>query len=142
MAVQVNVFLQNQPGRLAHIIHVMAEAGVNLRATTIASSEGFGVAKFLADKPTEAVAALKQAGLSAALQDVVAVKIDDKAGGLDKILPLLAARRVNVNDAYGFVLERGKDAVFVFEVENPDELEGYLRENGCVVMSADDLYGL
>jgi hypothetical protein len=142
MALQVNVFMQNQPGRLAKMVHVMAEAGVNIRATTIASAEGFGVAKFLVDRPAEAATALKSAGLSAALQSVVAVKMDDRSGGLDKILPLLAAQNVNVKDAYGFILDRGTEAVFVFEVENPDETEKYLRAGGCEVMSADDLYGM
>ncbi|MFA6451570.1 MAG: ACT domain-containing protein [bacterium] len=142
MALQVNVFMQNQPGRLAKMVHVMAEAGVNIRATTIASSEGFGVAKFLVDRPAEAAAALKAAGLSAALQSVVAVKMDDRAGGLDKILPLLSAQNVNVKDAYGFILARGSEAVFVFEVENPDETEKFLREGGCEVMTAYSLYGL
>lgn len=142
MAVQVNVFMQNQPGRLAKAVRALAESGVNIRATTIASSEGFGVAKFLVDKPGEAAAALRDAGMSAALQNVVAVKMDDSAGGLDKILPLLAEQNVNVKDAYGFILERGKDAVFVFEVAEPEGLEKHLQESGCKLMTAEDLYGL
>jgi hypothetical protein len=142
MALQVNVFMQNQPGRLAKMVHVMADAGVNIRATTIASSEGFGVAKFLVDRPTEAVNALKAAGMSAAFQNVVAVKMDDRVGGLDKILPLLSAQDINVKDAYGFILDRSVGAVFIFEVDDPDNTEKYLISGGCAVMSADDLYGL
>jgi len=142
MAVQVNVFMQNQPGRLAGATKVLSEKGINIRATTIASSEGFGVAKFLVNKPREAFDALKTAGLPVSLRDVVAVRMGDSSGSLDKILPVLIEKEINVNDAYGFVLERGKEAVFVFEVEKTMEVEQYLREKGCSIMSEQDLYNL
>jgi hypothetical protein len=142
MAVQLSVFVQNRPGRLASITGVLAEAGVNIRATTIASSEGFGIAKFLVDKPDAAAAALKQAGFSAALKKIVAVKMDDRVGGLDKILPLIFDQGTNIEDAYGFILERGKEAAFIFEVDAPEELETFLAGKGYGVMGEDALYGL
>ncbi|HOC92541.1 MAG TPA: ACT domain-containing protein [bacterium] len=142
MAVQAVVFMQNMPGRLARMTGALAGAGVNIRATAISSSEGFGVAKFLVDKPEIAAAALKDAGFPVALKNVVAVKMDDTVGGLDRILPLLQSRNINVEDAYGFILERGKEAVFVFEVDQPEDLGEFLSRNGCSVMSESDLYGL
>ncbi|HOO55186.1 MAG TPA: ACT domain-containing protein [bacterium] len=142
MAVQVSVFVQNEPGRLAGITSAISKAGVNIRATTIASSEGFGVAKFLVDKPDVALDALKTAGFSVKLRSVVAVKMDDSVGGLDRVLPLLGEKKINIEDAYGFILDRGKEAVFVFEVDNPDELGEYLTEKGCKIMKPEDLYGL
>jgi hypothetical protein len=142
MAVQLSVFIQNQPGRLAGITRVLKGAGINIRATTIASSEEFGVAKFLVNKPDEAAKALKEAGFSVSLRDVVAVKMDDHVGGLDKVLDLLTGKDINAHDAYGFILDRGVEAVFVFEVDEPKELESFLEANGCAVMKSDDLYGL
>ena len=142
MAVQVSVFLQDQPGRLEGIVKALSGAGINIRATAIASSEGFGVAKFLVDQPGEAATALRDWGFSVSLKSVVAVVLDDKIGGLARVLPYITEKGINVQDAYGFITAAGEEAIFVFEVEEPEELEAHLREKDCHVLEAEVLYGL
>ncbi len=47
---QLSIFSENKPGRLRKITKVLAEEGVNILAINIASSNGFGVIKFIVDK--------------------------------------------------------------------------------------------
>ena len=46
---QLSIFSENKPGRLKKITKVLAEEGVNILAINIASSNGFGVLKFIVD---------------------------------------------------------------------------------------------
>lgn len=142
MAYQIVVFAENRPGRLEEITGVLAEAEVNIRAITIASSNGFGVVKLLVDRPEEALGRLKDAGLSVSLQEVLAVPMEDRPGGLHRVLQVLANRGINVEDAYGFVEESGRRAVLVVEVEDPREAERLLREAGLSPIGDEELYAL
>ncbi len=40
---QISVFLENRPGRLAHLLDVLSDAGVNLRALAVADTADFGI---------------------------------------------------------------------------------------------------
>lgn len=40
---QISVFAENKPGRISRISHILSEAGVNIRAFTIAEANEFGI---------------------------------------------------------------------------------------------------
>ena len=42
-AEQLSVFLENRAGRLAEVTHTLAEAGVNIRALSLADTSDFGI---------------------------------------------------------------------------------------------------
>ena len=46
---QISVFLENRPGRLAHLLQVLSDAKVNLRALSVADSADFGIARVIVD---------------------------------------------------------------------------------------------
>lgn len=142
MAHQVNVFAQNQPGRLERLTEVLAEEGVNLRAVTIAGADDFGVIKLLADDPQRAYQALRREGFSAFLKEVIAVIMDDRPGGLHRVCRVLGERGVNIEDAYGFVVQDRRTAVLVVEVEKIPEAEEILKSGGFTLMSDRELYSL
>ena len=126
MAKQVNVFLDNRPGRLRTLTEVLHKNKINIRATTIQSREEFGLVKLLVDKPDEAHLVLQNEGFACAVKDVLAVLMKDKPGGLFALTKVLSDENVNITDAYGFVIESGKKAVFCVEVENPKKIIGFL----------------
>ena len=41
-AEQLSVFLENRAGRLAEVTHTLAEAGINIRALSLADTSDFG----------------------------------------------------------------------------------------------------
>ena len=52
---------------------------------------------------------------------------------------MLASRGINIENAYGFVLESNKTAVFVVDVSDIDTTEKILRENGFRTLSSEAL---
>ena len=127
MAKQVVVFLENRPGHLSHVTEVIAQEKINIRSVTIASAGNFGLVKLTVDRPEEAHEALKKRGLSANLQEVLALVMEDRTGGLHAVLETFARKGLNVKDACGFVEKPGERAILILEVE---DLEGARRIAG------------
>jgi hypothetical protein len=142
MAHQVSVFAENKPGRIEKIARILAQEGVNIRAITISSANGFGVVKILADQPQKAFELLREHGLPAYLQEVIAVVLEDVPGGLHRVARILAENGINIEDAYGFVIEKGKIAVLVIQVENEPHAQSILERNGFVLLSDEEIYRL
>lgn len=136
---QLSIFAQNKPGRLAAVTKVLAKTKINIRATTIATSDTFGVINLIVDDPERAQKALTEAGMTVTLSPVLAVVIPDQPGGLDKLTQLLLAEDVNINNAYGFVLEGHKKAVFVVSVDQMEKAEALLAKNGFQTLDAESL---
>lgn len=131
---QISVFAENKPGSLARVTSILAKEKINIRATTIATSDTFGVINLIVDDPQRAVRSLANEGLMVTLRDVIAVMIDDKPGGLDRLTQCLYREQINVNNAYGFVLESWKTAVFVVDVDQREKAEAVLKENGFTLL--------
>jgi len=139
IAQQISVFAENRPGRLATITSVLAKEKINIRATTITTSDTFGVVNFLVDKPAKAQKALTAAGLMVQMRDVLAIELGDEPGALDKLTQLLLQAEVNINNAYGFVVESYKRAIFVVDVDQLEKAEALLAKNGFRTLDTEEL---
>ncbi|HPC04246.1 MAG TPA: ACT domain-containing protein [Syntrophales bacterium] len=139
VAYQLSVFAENKPGRLAKVTGILGKEKINIRAITIATSDVFGVVNLLVDDPQRAVKALEKEGLTVSLRQVVAVLIEDRPGGLDRLVQLLAKEGINVENAYGFVLESWKRAVFVIDVDQMEKTQRVLDAAGFETLSAQAL---
>jgi hypothetical protein len=91
------------------------------------------------DDPQEAHAALTAAGIENHLKEVVAVLIEDKPGSLNRLVQLLFSNGINVENAYGFVLESHKNAVFVVDVDKLDETIAVLEREKFTTLDAEAL---
>lgn len=139
IACQLSIFAENKPGRLAAVTQVLAKEKINIRATTIATSDTFGVINLIVDDPPRAETALMKAGMTVTLSPVLAVVIPDRPGGLDRLTQLLFAEEVNINNAYGFVLESSRKAIFVVSVDQIEKAEKILEKNGLQTLDTDAL---
>jgi hypothetical protein len=142
MVEQVNVFLENKPGRLKKITGLLKDAGVNIRSVEIQDRNDFGVMKLLVDAPKKAQKALADAGLAAALKPVLAIRVDDRPGGLYRVCEFLEGKGVNVLDAYGFVIESARRAVLCLEVQDPAAVDALLASEGLERLTAADIASL
>jgi hypothetical protein len=136
---QLSIFAENKPGRLAAVTRVLAKEKISIRATTISTSDTFGVIHLIVDDPPRAEAVLTKAGMTVSLDRVLAVVIPDQPGGLDRLTQLLLTENVNINNAYGFVLEGRRKAVFVVSVDQIEKAEALLEKNGFQTLDAEAL---
>lgn len=139
IASQLSVFAENKPGKLAAVTAILAKEKINIRATTISTSDTFGVINLIVDDPERAKEALTKAGMMVRLRPVLAVLIEDRPGGLDKLTQLLAKENININNAYGFVLENRVNAVFVVDVDQLEKAEKLVEKHGFKTLDSDEL---
>jgi len=139
IAQQLSIFAENKPGKLAAVTAVLAKEKISIRATVISTSDTFGVISLIVDDPKRAQAALTKAGMMVRLRDVLAVLIDDKPGGLDRLTQLLFKENVNINNAYGFVLESREKAVFVLDVDQVEKAVKLIEKHGFKTLDAEGL---
>jgi hypothetical protein len=140
MPYQVSVFAENRPGKIERITGVLAKKNINIRAITISDSGDYGIIKLLLDRPEEGCEAIKEEGIAATLREIIAVRMDDKPGGLNIISSALSKHGVNVEDAYGFVIKSRESAIFIFQVDNVKRVEKILDEAGIATLSEKELY--
>lgn len=142
MAQQVNVFMENKPGRIHSIVKVLAENGVNMRALVIQDRGQFGMLKLLVSDPHKANLALNKAGFACALKPILAVVVDDKPGGLSRLTEFFLTNNVNISDSYGFVLAPGRSAVYCAELDDVSGVAKMVERQGFRVLEDSELYEL
>ena len=137
---QISVFLENKAGRLAEVTRLLADAGINIRALSLADTSDFGILRLIVSDNDKAKEVLAQNGFTVGKTDVVAVEVEDRPGGLYKILDILFRASINVEYMYAFVQSSGKDAVIIFRFDNLDEAVRVLTENGVTVINGSKVY--
>ena len=134
------VFVENKPGQTARITKLLAEARINIRWVTIASSGPFGVMKFLVTDPDRAHDVLKQHGVMASFLDVIPVEVADQPGALQSVAECLAKDNINLDNTSGFVANQR--AVVIVETHDTENARALLVKRGLRVLSREELLGV
>ena len=129
-------------GAHASIHEVLGEAGVNIRALSLADTSDFGILRLIVNNNDKAIAALKEHGFTVGKTNVGAVEVEDKPGGLNHILEVLSKASLNVEYMYAFVQHSGEDAVIIFRFDDIDGAIKVLKENKIKVMEGETVYTL
>ncbi len=132
---QISVFLENKMGRLSDLTGAFHEAGVNIRALSLADTSDFGVARLIVDDTGKAKEALKRKGMTFKSTDVVALRVADRPGGLHEIVVWLKEADINVEYMYAHVNQDGKDALLIFRFDRTEEAVRLLRKRGMTFLS-------
>lgn len=135
---QITVFLENAKGRLAGLCRALGDAGVDMRALTIADTSDYGVVRIICTDPEAAVAAAEAAGFRAILTNVVAVAVPNRPNGLAELLEALDSLSLNIEYAYCFSL-KGDVAVDVLKVHGADAAVEAIEAAGFKLLEAADL---
>lgn len=133
---QISVFLENKEGRLFDICSLLGENDINLRALNIAETSDYGILRMVVDKPDIALDALKKNSIVATLTDVVGVEIEDRPGGLAKLLKILGENKINVEYMYGFFEKRTDCALLVFRFDDTEGAVKLLQDKGVNIVGS------
>jgi len=142
LAKQISVFLENKAGRLSHVTRVLGDAGVNIRALSIADTSDFGILRIIVNDPGKAYRILKEAGFTVSETEVVAVQVSDTPGGLATVLEKMAEVNLNIEYLYAFLGTTGNDALVVFKVEDLEKAYSTFREKGIKFINEQELYNM
>ena len=139
---QVSVFLENTKGGLLKITQVVNKAGIDLIALSIADTEHYGILRCIVNDTEKAVEAIREAGNTVRLTDVLAVSVTDEPGGLATVLALLNAADIFVEYLYSFVRNSGTNALIIFRVDDNEKAARILGEAGIEMLSQEQVNGL
>ena len=117
----------------------MAREKIDIRATTISSFGDHGFFNLIVDDVERAEKVLKKAGINVELKEVIAVLMKDQPGGLDKLVQILVEAQINIENAYGFVIESHRNAVFILDVKDIEKTKEVLKKEKFSTLSAEAL---
>ncbi len=136
---QLSIFVENKSGRMAEITGKIAQAGIDIRALSIADTTDFGILRLIVDKPEEAMKALQEKGMTVSLTEVIAVQIVDEPGGFAKAVRLLADNGVDIEYMYAFICRQQGKACVIIRVENNKLAEKVLKSNDFGMLSQEQI---
>ncbi len=139
---QISVFIENRAGRLAQATSALGEAGVNIRALSLAETSDFGILRLIVDRTDLAKEVLSKQGFTVDKTEVVAVQVPDRPMGLGHILHMLDEAQIVVEYLYAFIERCGDNAVIIFRFDNSDQAIAALTASGVKVLSADSVYSM
>ncbi|MDD4493059.1 MAG: acetolactate synthase [Eubacteriales bacterium] len=124
---QISVFLENKSGRLANVTKVLGDNNIDISALSIADTANFGVLRLIVNVPDKAYEILKNEGFTVHRTGVIAVSVDDKPGGLSKVLELLQESEIGVEYMYAFVGKSKDKAMVILRVEDTQKAISLLK---------------
>ncbi len=137
---QLSVYLENRPGTLAEIIRKISDAGINIRALSLADTAEFGILRLITEDVKKAEQLLS-AETIVRLTEVIAVKMDDQSGGLQKILDILEESKINIEYMYAFAAPN-QNAYAVFRVDDFRSAESHLNSKQIETLQNEDIQEL
>lgn len=139
---QISVFLENKKGRLKEISGILADKNIDIRALAIAETKDFGVLRMIVNKPQEAYEALKAKDFVVRETPVLAIEVEDKPGGLYRLLKTLENNDINVEYMYAFVEKESDKALMVMRFDNLEKALNILTREGISIIPSKRVYGI
>jgi len=139
---QLSVFVENKPGKLLEALETLAEAKVDMRALSLADTSDFGILRIIVDKPDKALEILSDAGFLVKSNEVLAVVIGDRPGGLAEVVGILAGADVNIEYTYAFVAHSKDKAYVILRVDDNDAAVKILTANSVSLLTAKEMYSM
>ena len=136
---QLTVFVENKQGSVVPVTDALANHNINIRALSIAETEGFGILRLIVDNEAVAEEVLMQAGYLIKITEVVGVKIGDAPGKLSAALKVLKEAGINMEYLYAFMARTERHAYVVLRVENKADAEAALEKAGFHLITDADV---
>ena len=134
---QLSIFIENRSGTLIKVLDVLKQANIQIVASTIADTAEYGIYRLICSEPLRAFEELKQAGVAVALNDVLALELDDEPGRAADAVKAFSEAGISLIYMYTFLL-RGK-GIMVFRTDNRPLAIEVIRKNNLRYIDEQDL---
>lgn len=125
---QISVFLENKSGRLAEVTRTLGDNNIDISALSIADTTDFGILRLIVDKPEKAEEVLKAEGFTVSSTSVIAIRVQDKPGGLAQALGVLDKENIDIEYMYAFVSKTEDEALVILRVIENDRAIAALKD--------------
>ena len=135
---QLSAFVENKPGTLLAMLKALADAGINIRAMSIADTRDFGILRLIVSDVEKAANVLEHNSI-VTTTDVLAVEMRDEAGALSNILSALGEANINIEYLYAFTARTERGAYVVFRVDDNEAAERVLQAHSIATLSEAEI---
>ncbi|MDR1590336.1 MAG: amino acid-binding protein [Oscillospiraceae bacterium] len=136
---QLSVFVENKSGKLVQVLKTLGDAGIDLRAMSIADTSDFGILRLIVDEPGRAHDILRAAGYVVILNNVLPLAIDDAPGSLAGVLGALSEAAIGVEYVYAFVAHGGNRAHVILRTTDDKLAASVLKARGVAFVPAGEI---
>lgn len=137
---QLSIFVENRPGKIAAITRIIAEAGIDIRALSVADTQDFGILRLIVNDTPRAVETLRHCGYIVSATEMAAVCLPDEPGSLAKMLGLLAENNVDLEYMYAFFTHKRDCTYMALRAEDTAGLLAILDKGGYPPVAKEDIY--
>lgn len=135
---QISVFLENRTGRLDEALETLKVNNINILSLSLADTSDYGLLRMIVSDSEKCKAVLKEAGFSAHLTPVIAVKLAHQVGKLQSILAELDKAGMNIE--YMYALATGNnDASIVIRTADVEASAQILENIGVELVRNAEL---
>lgn len=131
---QISVFVENRPGSVYEVTGLLEQRGVDICALAIADTTNFGILRLIVADPDDTCQALRAAGFTASIREIVAISIENRPGGLHAALTPLKDAEINVEYGYSCVTCDQGRAILLLGLSDNCRGAELLAANGVTVL--------
>jgi hypothetical protein len=136
---ELSIQVPNRPGALAKVARILAKDQINLAAIALESTRTKGYVRLVVGDPKRSRRLLEQAGFTVETHDLIAVRLEDRAGSFLKVLDALAGANVNVTSVAILVAREGAQTLVALSAEDLPRARKVLRDGGFISEGAERL---
>ena len=135
---QLSVFIENREGRLEQVLETLKNNNINIISLSLADTSDYGMLRMIVSNAELGKSALKEAGFSAMLTPVLAVKLSHQVGQLQVLLSEICKAGINIE--YTYALATGNDdASIVIKPADLEKAAEVLKKTGVELIAAAEL---
>jgi hypothetical protein len=131
--------LPNRPGALARVARALAKEKVNLAAISVDSAAGKGRVRLIVNDPDRATALLRSAGFEVEVREMIAVRLEDRAGTFLRVLETLSQEDINIQSVAILVAREGNQTLVALSTNDLSRTRRLLQERGLASRVAERL---
>lgn len=141
---QVSIYLENIRGSLLELTKILGDAGIDLKALSIADTASFGIVRCIVaeDQIEKTTSLLREKGFISKVNNVICVCVPDKPSGLSNILEILSGADISIEYTYSFYKNTGDNAVLIIRPSEKRKTVSLLSENGIKMLGQEDINSL
>ncbi len=127
---EISLSLPNRPGALAGVARTLAKERINLAAISVDSASGKGRVRLIVNDPDRATGLLSAAGYDTEVREMLAVRLEDRAGSFLKVLESLARQKINVQSVAILVARDGNQPLVALSTNDLARARQILQQAG------------
>lgn len=135
---QLTVFIENRVGSLEEVTKKLTEHDVNIFSISLADTSEYGLLRMIVSDPEKGKKVLQDNDFSAMLTDVIAVRLENKVGTLEKLFHTVSESGVAVE--YMYAMATSKTGAMILKTSDAAKAVKVLEAAGMILLDEAAMY--